>query len=141
MPVTFSEYCVILMSLQVEILSSDSKSQEGSQQQGACSPNPNQPASLYTPTKLCTSLEMAKEVAAAHVLTALNVDLNSDANNNNSHYVNDDVTSNVAAMSISNGGVKGYTTIYNNADGGLGGYGMYNGVYPGGQGEGFPNHY
>ena len=82
---------------------------------------------------------MAKEVAAAHVLAAVNAEQNSDTNNSNSHYVSDDITANVATMSISNGGVKGY--VYNNAEGGIGGYGIYNGIYQGAHNEGFQNLY
>ena len=122
---------------------SDNKSQEGSQQPGGCSPNQSSnQLSQYTPTKLCTSLEMAKEVAACHVLTALNVEHYSDVNNNNNGplAVSDDITSGVSAMTLSNNGVKGgYTTFYN-GDGAIGGYSMYNGMYSP-PNDGYTGHY
>lgn len=130
----------------MELLSSDSnKSQPEELQQGDCSPNnsPNQP-NQYTPTKLCTSLEMAKEVAASHVLNALNVEHTaSDVANNNigTLYVADDVTNSVAAMSLSGGaGMKAYPAVYASADAGFGPYSVYNGVYSSST-NGYPEPY
>ena len=79
-------------------------------------------------------------MAAAYVLSVLNVDHDNETNNG-ANYVSDEITNNVASMSINNGGVKGYAAIYNNADGGLGGYGMFNGVYAGPHSEGYTNPY
>ena len=126
----------------MELKSSDSQSPQEGSQQGACSPNhlPKQP-SQYTPTKLCTSLEQAKEVAASHVLSVLNIEhAGSDVVSNNigTLFVTDDVTNGVAAMSLSGGArVKAYPAVYGNAETNFGTYSIYNGVYSSST-EGYP---
>jgi len=96
-------------------------SPETSQQQEQYNQQHNQQSqvniNLYTPTRLSTSLEVAKDIAASYVLEALTAENASGNSNvdgdNETEYVSSDVTSSVAAMSIANSTINGYTPLYN----------------------------
>nr|XP_009860487.1 APOBEC1 complementation factor isoform X1 [Ciona intestinalis] len=89
-----------------------------SQSQQDTSYNPNQSAQAkpnqFTPTKLCTSLDVAKEIAASHVLDSLSGD----------DVTTDDVKPDVEQVYVTDN----IPTVGTGINGDVNGYAMYNGA-------------